>query len=60
MYIISWTDHVKKEVLRRVKEERNFLYTLQWGRLTGLVTLHKNYLLKHVIEGQTEGRLEVT
>jgi hypothetical protein len=26
---ISWTDRVKNEVLCRVKEERNFLYTIK-------------------------------
>jgi hypothetical protein len=26
---ISWTDRVKNEVLRRVKEERNILHTVQ-------------------------------
>jgi len=31
---ISWTDHVRNEVLLRVNEQRNILH----GRLTGLVT----------------------
>jgi hypothetical protein len=30
------------------------------GRLTGLVTLHRNCLLKEVIEGKIKGEMEVT
>ena len=36
---ISWTNHVRKDVLRRVKEQRNILYEISKGKLTGLVTL---------------------
>jgi hypothetical protein len=36
---ISWTDRVMNEkVLRRVKEYRNILHTIEGGRLTRLVT----------------------
>jgi hypothetical protein len=59
---ISWTDRVRsEEVLHRVKEERNILHTIKrrkanWiGRI-----LRRNCLLKHVIEGKLEGRIEMT
>jgi hypothetical protein len=51
---ISWTDHVKNEVLQRFKEERNILHAINrrkanwFGRM-----LCRNYLLKHIVE---EGR----
>jgi hypothetical protein len=50
-----------EEVLRRVKEERNILQTTKrrndsWIRHI----LRRNCLLKHVIEGKLEGRLEMT
>ena len=54
----SWTDRVRKEeVLNRVKEEWNVLHTINrkkayWsGRM-----LHRNCLLKYVIEGRIEGK----
>jgi hypothetical protein len=55
-----WTDRVRNEVLRRVKEERSILNTIQrrkanWiGRI-----LRRNCLLKHVIEGKVDGRIEM-
>ena len=53
---ISWTNHMKNEaVLHGVKKERNILHTIKW-RLTGLVILHRNSLLKHVIEVNIKGR----
>jgi hypothetical protein len=59
---ISWTDRVRnKEVLGRVKEERNIVYTIK-GRKANWIghILHRNCLLKHVIEGKLEGRTEMT
>ena len=35
---ISWTDHVKNEVLQGVKEERNILNAKNEGSRTGFVT----------------------
>jgi hypothetical protein len=58
---ISWTDHMRnEEVLRRVKEERNILHTIK--RKTNWIghILRRKYLLKHVIEGNLEGRIEIT
>ena len=54
---ISWTDPVKKEVLHRVKEERNILHTI--GRRKGDRIGHnwrRKYLLKQFVGGKIEGR----
>ena len=56
---ISWTDRVRnEEVLHRVKEKRNVLYTVQ-SRKANLIghILCRNCLLKHVIEGKINGRI---
>jgi hypothetical protein len=58
---ISWTNCVgKEEVLQRVKD-RNILQTIKTRKvkLIGHM-LHRNCLLKHVIEGKIEGRTEVS
>jgi hypothetical protein len=56
-----WTDLVKNEELHRVKEERNILHTIK-GRKAEWIghLLRRNCLLKHVIKGKLEGRVEVT
>jgi hypothetical protein len=52
--------HVRnEEVLQRVKEERNIRHAIKQGRLTGLITSCRNCLLKHIIEGNIEGKIEV-
>jgi hypothetical protein len=54
---IIWTGHMKyEEVLRRVKDERNILCTIQRrkGDWIGHI-LPRSWLLKHIIEGKTEG-----
>jgi hypothetical protein len=59
---ISWTDRVRnKEVLHRVEEERNILHTVKRrkGNWIGHI-LRRNCLLKHVIEGKVERKIEVT
>jgi hypothetical protein len=50
-----------EEVIRRVKEERNIVHTIKRreGNWIGHI-LRRNCLLKHVIEGKLEGRIEVT
>jgi hypothetical protein len=55
---ISWTSRVKnEEVLLRVKEERNILHTVKRRKASRIGhILHRNCLLKHVIEGEREGR----
>jgi hypothetical protein len=47
----SWTDHVRKEVLHRVKEVRNILQTIKRrkGNLIGHI-LRRCCLLKQVVE----------
>jgi hypothetical protein len=58
---ISWTDRVRNEVLHRVKEERNVLQTSKRRKANWIGhILCRNRLIKHVIEGKTEGRIEVT
>jgi hypothetical protein len=58
---ISWTDRVRNEkVLHRVKEERNMLHTIKRRKANWMGhILRRNCLLKHVIEGKREGRIEV-
>jgi len=58
---ISWTDHVRNEVLLSVNEQRNILYGIRkwkanWiGRI-----LRRNCRLKQLIEGMIKGEIEVT
>jgi hypothetical protein len=58
---ISWTEHVRnEEVVQRVKEERNILQTINRKKANWIGhVLRRNCLLKHVIEGKIEGRIEV-
>jgi hypothetical protein len=59
---IGWTDRVRnKEVLPRVKEERNILQTVKMRKDNWIgYILPRNCLLQHVIEGKMQGRIEVT
>jgi hypothetical protein len=59
---ISWTDRVRnEEVLRRVKEERNIVHAVKRRKANWIGhILRRNCLLKHVIEGKLEGRIEMT
>ena len=59
---ISWTDHVRNEVvLLRVKEQRNILHEISKRKAnwTGHL-LRRNCLLQRVIEGKIKGGIEVT
>jgi hypothetical protein len=58
---ISWADRVRnEEVLHRVKEERNILPTIKRRKANWIGhILRRNCLLKHVIEGKLEGRIEM-
>jgi hypothetical protein len=50
-----------EEVLHRVKEDRNILHTIKRRKANWIGhILHRNCLLKHVIEGKLEGRIEMT
>jgi hypothetical protein len=59
---ISWTDRVRNgEVLHRVEEERNILHTVNRRKANWIgYILRRNCLLKQVINGKIEGRIEVT
>ena len=59
---ISWTDHVRnEEVLLRVNEQRNVLHEIRKQKTNWIGhILHKNCLLKQVIEGNIQGEMEVT
>ena len=61
---ISWTDRVRnEEVLYRVKEQRNIIHicTVKRRKANWIGhILRVNCLLKYVIEGKIEGRVEVT
>jgi hypothetical protein len=53
-------DLVKNEVLRRVKEEKNILETRKRKKVNWTChILRRNCLLKEVVEGKLEGRIEV-
>jgi len=56
----SWTDLVKKgELLKKVKEERNFSYTIKRMKVNCIgYILHRNCLLKQVIEAKIEGNIQ--
>jgi hypothetical protein len=52
---------VRNEVLHRVQEERNILHTIKRRKASWIgQMLCRHCLLKHVIEGKIEGRIEVT
>jgi hypothetical protein len=59
---IILTDRVKNgEVSQRVKEERNVLQIIKRRKANWIgPILRRNCLLKHIIEGKMEGRMEVT
>jgi hypothetical protein len=62
MMKISGTDHVRKEeALQRFKEERNIPQTIKNRRKANWIghILCRNSLLKYVIKGKIEGRIEV-
>jgi hypothetical protein len=49
-----------EEVLHRVKEDRNILHTIKRRKANWIGhILCRNCLLKHVIEGKLEGRIEM-
>jgi len=58
---ISWTDHVRNEVLFRVKEQRNILREISKRKAKWIGhILCRNCLLQWVIEGKKKGGIEVT
>ena len=58
---ISWTNHVRNEVLLRVNEYRNILHEISKWKANWIGhILYRNCLLKQVIEGKIKGGIEVT
>jgi len=59
---VNWADRVKnEEVLQKVNGERCILHAIK-RREVNLIDhiLHRNCLLKYIIKGKIEGRVEVT
>ena len=57
---ISWTDYMRNEVLLRVNEQRNILHEIRKRKADWVGhILHRNWLLKQVIEGKIKGEVEV-
>ena len=57
---ISWTDHVRNEVLLRVNEQRNILHEIRKGKANWIGhILLRNCLLKQVIERKIKEAIEV-
>jgi hypothetical protein len=58
---IFWKNRGRNEkVLHRVKEERNILHALKIGKANWIDhVLRRNCLLKQIIEGKTEGGIEM-
>jgi hypothetical protein len=58
---ISWTGHVRNEVLLRVKEQWNILHELRKRKANWIGhILRRNCLLQQVIDGKIEGGIKVT
>jgi hypothetical protein len=57
----SWIDRERNKILQTVKEERNILQVIK-RRKTNWIghIMRKNCLLKYIIEGKIERRVEVT
>jgi hypothetical protein len=58
---ISWTYRVRnEEVLHRVEEDRGILHTVKRRKANWIGhILRRNCLLKHVIGGKLEGKIEM-
>ena len=54
------TDCVRKEILHRVKEERNIVRTIKRRPTRWVIILRRNCFLKQVIGGKIKGRIKVT
>jgi hypothetical protein len=58
---ISWTDHVRNEVLFRVNEQRNILHEIRKWKANWIGhILCRNRKQKKVIKGKIKGEMEVT
>jgi hypothetical protein len=55
------SDRSCKKRIQRVKEERNVLHTIKRRKANWISQiLRRNCLLKHIIEGKIQGRIDVT
>jgi hypothetical protein len=61
VFLILYVDHVRnEEVLLRVNEQRNILHEIRKWKANWIGhILHRNCLLKQVIEGKIKGEMEV-
>jgi len=58
---ISWTNHVRNEEVLRVNEQSNIIHEIRKWKANWIGhILHRNCLLKQVIEGKVKGEMEVT
>jgi hypothetical protein len=59
--LIIVTDHVRNEVLLRVKKQRNILHEIRKRKANWIGhILHRNCLLQRVTEGNIQGGIDVT
>ena len=57
---ISWTDHVKNDVLLRVKEQTNILHEISKRKANWIGhVLRRNCLIQKAIEEKIEGGIEM-
>jgi hypothetical protein len=59
---VTWTDRViNEDGLHRIKEERNIIRKINRRKTSWIgYILRRKYLLKYVIEGKIEKKIEVT
>ena len=57
---ISWTDHVRNEVLLRVNEQMNILHQIRKRKANWIGHNLRRNCLQQVIEGKIKGQIEVT
>ena len=58
---ISWTDHVRNEMLFRVKEQRNILHEICKRKANWIGDiLRRNWLLQRIVEGKVKRGIDVT
>jgi len=58
---ISWTDRVRNDVLHIAKESKIILRTINRGKVNCIGhILRRNFVLKHVIDGKLERKIEMT
>jgi len=58
---ISWTYHVRNEVLLRLKKQRNILHEIRKWKVNWIGhILRRNCLLQRITDGKIQGGIEVT